>query len=49
MANMSDAAKIEMREYYKKYREKNKDKIRERNREYWEKRAAKRKLNAQPE
>lgn len=37
---MSNAAKAAMREYQRKWRQANKDKIREINRRYWEKKAA---------
>lgn len=39
---VEELAKQEKREYFRKWREKNKDKIRENNRRYWERRAARR-------
>ena len=39
---IEEMAKQERREYYRQWRAKNKDKVREINRRYWEKRAAKR-------
>ena len=41
--NLSDAAKEARREYFREWRRKNPDKVREKNRRYWEKRAAERK------
>lgn len=40
--NIEELAKKERREYYRQWREKNRERIRETNRRYWEKRAAKR-------
>lgn len=40
-ATLEEKAKEERREYFRKWRAKNKDKIRESNRRYWERRAAK--------
>ena len=37
--NIDELVKAEKREYYKKWREKNKEKIKESNRKYWENRA----------
>lgn len=42
MQKMSSEAIAARREYQKKWREKNPDKVREKNARYWEKRAAKR-------
>lgn len=39
---VEELAKQEKREYFRKWREKNKDKVRENNRRYWERRAARR-------
>ena len=39
---MSEAARKEQNEYQRKWRAANPDKVRERNRRYWEKRAARR-------
>lgn len=43
MAEMTleERAREERREYFRQWREKNPDKVRENNRRYWEKRAAK--------
>lgn len=38
---LDEAAKNERREYYRKWRAANKDKVRQHNRKYWEKRAMK--------
>lgn len=38
---LEEKAKEERREYYRQWRAKNPDKVRENNRRYWEKRAAK--------
>lgn len=43
---LKELAVEERREYYRQWRAKNKDKVRENNRRYWERRAAK---NAQAE
>lgn len=40
--NIDEAVKEERREYYRKWRAANKDKVREHNRKYWAKRAAQR-------
>lgn len=37
---MSEEARAKMREYYRHYREQNKERIKEYNRRYWEKKAA---------
>lgn len=39
----------ERREYYRQWRAKNKDKVRESNRRYWERRAAKKAAEAEQE
>ncbi len=44
MLQMSEQAIKARREYQKKWREKNPDKVREKNARYWEKRAAKREV-----
>ncbi len=41
MNELSEQAKAAQRAYYKEWRAKNKDRVREKNRRYWEKRAAK--------
>lgn len=38
---LEERAKEERREYFRQWRAKNRDKVRENNRRYWEKRAAK--------
>ena len=38
---LEERAKEERREYFRQWRAKNRDKVRESNRRYWEKRAAK--------
>ena len=38
---MTEEAKEKQRQYYREWRKKNPDKIRENNRRYWEKKAAK--------
>ena len=40
---LDEAAKNERREYYRRWRAENKDKVRQHNRNYWERRAMKRK------
>lgn len=40
MANMTEAARKEQREYMREWRAKNKDRVRANNQRYWEKRAA---------
>lgn len=37
---MDERAREERREYYRQWRAKNQDKVRENNRKYWERRAA---------
>ncbi len=37
---IEELAKKERREYYRQWRAKNKDKVREKNRRYWERKAA---------
>ena len=39
--SLEELAREERREYFRQWRSKNKDKVRESNRRYWEKRAAK--------
>ena len=39
--NLTEAAREARLEYYRQYRKNNKEKIREQNRRYWERRAAK--------
>ena len=41
--NIDEVVKNERREYYRKWRAANKDKVRQHNRNYWKKRAMKRK------
>lgn len=38
---LEERARAERREYFRQWRAKNKDKVKENNRRYWEKRAAK--------
>lgn len=42
VTTLQDRAAEERREYYRQWRAKNPDKVRENNRRYWERRAAKR-------
>ena len=48
---MNDIARKEKNEYYRRWREKNRDKVRESNRKYWERKAAEKeaKKNAEDE
>ena len=49
MVTLSDQAKAAKREYHRAWRARNKDKVREINRRYWEKKAAeKAKVNDEP-
>ena len=41
VAALNERAAEERREYYRQWRAKNKDKVRENNRRYWERKAAK--------
>ncbi len=40
--NLEEIAREERRQYFKRWRKKNPDKVRENNRRYWKRRAAKR-------
>lgn len=40
MTNISEAARAAQREYKREWRKKNKERVRESNRRYWEKKAA---------
>lgn len=46
---LEERAAEERREYYRKWRAKNKDKVRENNRRYWERRVAKKAAEAEQE
>ena len=49
MEKLTEEAKEVKREYYRAYRAKNRDKMREANRRYWERKAAKRKKKEEEE
>ena len=46
---LEERAAEERREYFRQWRAKNKDKVRENNRRYWERRAAKKAAEAEQE